>query len=343
VKLFFKTVLGMTTRGLVIAVCAAALYAAMGSAPGGADEASTATASKIAAALANIADLERPGQEGIATVLDGNKYVQCRQMADRTVRCEAGGAMLQPSLRHVLTSAKIDRLGELGWRLDPSFGNYVRVFPNGEPVAHIADGITQALVEVYDASLVHLDVQSDWIAKQRCPPRNGPKQDRAGAIEDPPPFPSGAIRACAYAPPPESGPRPLTGATEELIDIYGARVSGEIGRLRVNLDRELYVIFDTAIGLVQCATENKPPSIYCEAQSADAWPALAAVLTPDHVARLHAVGFSDPGRVPNYWKSYPLDRFDDAAIAREMLALLHDVYGYTGAQKLKILTETSSH
>jgi hypothetical protein len=73
VKLFFKPTLGMTTRG---AACAAALYAAMGSAPGGADEASTATASKIAAALANIADLERPGQEGIATVLDGNKYVQ---------------------------------------------------------------------------------------------------------------------------------------------------------------------------------------------------------------------------------------------------------------------------
>ena len=86
----------MTTRGLVIAACAAALYAAMGSAPGGADEASTATASKIAAALANIADLERPGQEGIATVLDGNKYVQCRQMADRTVRCEDGGAMCNP-------------------------------------------------------------------------------------------------------------------------------------------------------------------------------------------------------------------------------------------------------
>lgn len=166
---------------------------------------------------------------------------------------------MQPSRRHVLTSVKIDRLGELGRRLDPSFGNYVRVFPNGEPVAHIADGITPALVEVYDANLVHLDVQSDWIAKQRCPPCNGPKQDRAGAIEDPPPFPSGAIRACAYAPPPESGPRPLTGATEELIDIFGARVSGEIGRLRVNLDRELYVAFDTGIGFVSAPPRTSRP------------------------------------------------------------------------------------
>jgi hypothetical protein len=332
---------GMTVRALTIAACALGLSTAMAAPPGGADEASAATASKIALALANIANLERPGQQGIATALDGNKYVQCRQMADRTVRCEAGGALLQPSLRHVLTSAKIDRLGELGWRLDPSFGNYVRDFPDGEPVAHIADAVTQALVEVYDANLVHLDVQTDWIAKQACPPRNGPKQDRAGAIEDPPPFPSGAIRACAYVPRPDSGPRPLTGSTDELIDIYGARVAGEIGRLRVNLDRELYVVFDTGIGFVQCATENKPPSIYCEAQSADAWPALAAVLTPDRVARLHSAGFADPGRVPNYSRTYALDEFDDAAIAREMLTLLHDVYGYTGAQKLKILTETS--
>ncbi len=28
-------------------------------------------------------------------------------------------------------------------------------------------------------------------------------------------------------------------------------------------------------------------------------------------------------------------------IAREMLTILHDVYGYTGAQKLKVLTETA--
>jgi hypothetical protein len=35
--------------------------------------------------------LLRPGQDGLATVWDGNKYVQCRLMADRTLRCEAAG------------------------------------------------------------------------------------------------------------------------------------------------------------------------------------------------------------------------------------------------------------
>jgi hypothetical protein len=306
-----------------------------------AEESASATETRVEAALANIAALLRPAQDGLVTVFDGNKYIQCRRPADGTVRCEAGGALLQPSLTHVLTPATIDRLNALGWHLDPSFGNYVRTFPNGEPVGLIAGAIIQALAEGYDADIVHLDVRSDWISSRPCPPRNGRTQNLAGAIEDPPPFPLTAISACAYAPPPDTTPRPLTGSPQELFDIYGARVAGEIQRLRVNLDREVYVVFDSGIGYVQCASETKPPSIYCEAQSADAWPALAAVLTPERVARLHAAGFADPGRAPNYWKSYPLDAADDATIAREMLTILHDVYGYNGAEKLTVLTERS--
>jgi hypothetical protein len=54
---------------------------------------------------------------------------------------------------------------------------------------------------------------------------------------------------------------------------------------------------------------------------------------------LIAAGFADPGRAPNYWKSYPADQFDDAAIARELLTILHEVYGYAGLPKLKVKTE----
>ena len=63
------------------------------------------------------------------------------------------------------------------------------------------------------------------------------------------------------------------------------------------------------------------------------------MLTADRVARLHTAGFADPGRAPNYWKLYPLDQSDDATIAREVLAVLHDVYGYTGLPALKVKTE----
>ena len=41
------------------------------------------TQSLIEATLDNITNLNRPGQDGYATVWDGNKYVQCRRLADR--------------------------------------------------------------------------------------------------------------------------------------------------------------------------------------------------------------------------------------------------------------------
>jgi len=104
-----------------------------------------------------------------------------------------------------------------------------------------------------------------------------------------------AIRPRAYIPPPDLAPRLVSGSVAELIDIYGARIAGEIKRLRINSEREIYVIFDSEIGFFQCSPEPAR-EVYCEAQSADAWPALAAVLTPERVERLHAAGFTDGKR-----------------------------------------------
>ena len=87
------------------------------------------------------------------------------------------------------------------------------------------------------------------------------------------------------------------------------------------------------------AHPNRRPAIYCEAESADSAPVLASVLTPERVVRLHAAGFSDPGRAPNYWRIYRFDEFNDAAIARELLTILYDVYGYNGSPKLTVATE----
>ncbi|WP_244434832.1 hypothetical protein [Afipia sp. P52-10] len=54
---------------------------------------------------------------------------------------------------------------------------------------------------------------------------------------------------------------------------------------------------------------------------------------------MKGAGYADPGRAPNYWKSYPGDTFTNAAIAAELLTILHEVYGYNGAMQLKIETE----
>jgi hypothetical protein len=107
----------------------------------------------------------------------------------------------------------------------------------------------------------------------------------------------------------------------------------------VNLERRIFFVLDTGGGYVQCGPQSSPRAIYCEAQSAESWAVLARILTPDRVARLRAAGFSDPGRAPNYWKTYPVDQFSDTAIANELLTILYDIYGYNGAPKLVFNSE----
>lgn len=318
----------------------AAMLAVLLSAPGSAEVGPPAPIRpRVETALANLTTLTRPGQDGYATIWDGNKYVQCRRMPDQALRCEAAGALMQPSLGRVLGPERIARLTALGWNLDPGFGNYVQAFPAGMPVGEAADRIIQTLGEGYGADLANLEVQTDWLRSEPCPPRNGPSQNLAGMISDDPAMAATAVYGCAYRPEPDRESAALVRAATDLIKVYGARVSGEIQRLRVNVDRRIYVVLDTGGGYVQCAPQSAPPAIYCEAQSAESWPVLARILTPDRVARLHATGFADPGRAPNYWKSYPIAELSDAAIADELLTLLYEVYGYNGVPKLRFATE----
>lgn len=329
----------MSVRGSLQMGWMVLLLALLGAPGSDAAEAPSASQSRVEAALQNIVALDRPGQDGLATVWDGDKYVQCRRMPGHSLRCEAAGALMQPSLRYVLAPEKVARLAALGWRLDPSFGEYAQTFPADAPVSQVASKILQTLAAAYDADVANLEVQSDWVASEPCPPRNGPGQNLAGVINDAPAMAATAIHACAYLPAPDLASQPTTRSTAELIGLYGVRATGEIQRLRVNIDRQVFVVFDTEVGYVQCQPQTSPRAIYCEAQSADSWPALASVLTPERVARLHAAGFADPGRAPNYSKTYLLDAVDDAAIAREVLGVLHDVYGYTGSPKLAMTTE----
>src|SRR4051794_665485 len=78
-------------------------------APIGADLASAAGGS-VEAAIDVIAAPDRTGRINLVTVSDGNKYIQCRLMTDRAIRCEAAGTLMQLSLERVLTP---DRLGQL--------------------------------------------------------------------------------------------------------------------------------------------------------------------------------------------------------------------------------------
>lgn len=292
---------------------------------------------QIDEALQNITALPRPGRVGYATFWDGNRFVQCRRMPSRELRCEAAGSSMQPSLRRLLTPERLGRMAALGWILDPSFGNHVQTFPADMATARIAEQIIRTLTEGYGADTVQIEMQTTWVADIPCPPRAGPSQNLAGSVNDTPEMLATAIRSCSYKP--ESDTMQVAGSAEELVAIHQATAAAEIQRLRLNRTRRVFVVFATGIGYVQCAPETSPSAIYCEAQSAESWPALTSILTPDRVGRLHQAGFTDPGRSPNFSRRYPTSAFTDAAVAREILTILFDVYGYTGASRLEIKTE----
>jgi hypothetical protein len=293
---------------------------------------------RIQTAIENITSLVRPHHVGYATFWDGNKYVQCRRIGDGDLRCEAAGTRMQPSLEHVLTPERLGRLARRGWVFDPQFGNYTQTFAANMPVSQVAEAVLRTLAEAYDAELSGLETGTSWVADLPCPPRNGPSQNLAGIVSDAPEMLATAVLDCSY----EADPilaMPADHSAEALIGLYGARVTGEIQRLRVNVSSSVFVIFDAQIGYVQCMPDALQPAIYCEAQSVESWPALAAVLTPERLSLLQAAGYADPGRTPNHWKNYSLDSFSDAGIAGEILTILHDVYGYTGATELEVLAQ----
>jgi hypothetical protein len=293
---------------------------------------------EVDAAITMIRVLDRPGRIKLATVSDGNKYIQCRLTTDRSIRCEAAGALMQPSLEHVLTPKRLGRLIKRGWARDPSFGNYARTFPPDTSAKAVADEIRATLYQAYGADTENLAVATSSVADAPCPPRNGPSQNLAGIINDSAIMADVAIHACTYTPERQEALGPDSTAAE-LIAVYGPRVALEIQRLRLNIHRRAFSVFETEIGYLQCETQTEPDSFYCEAQSADSWPALTAVLTPQRIARLRAAGYADPGRAPNYSKTYLASNITDAALAAEVLTLLHDVYGYRGVSKLAVKTE----
>lgn len=309
---------------------------------------------RVEEALENILAVDRPGQVGYATVWDGNKFIQCHFQDDLTLRCEAAGARMQPSLANVLNPVRVASLTSLGWRPEPHFGGYVIAFPVLTPRHEAADRILRTLVEGYDAHLDQLDVETDWIADQPCPPRNGPGQNLAGMVNDAPAMRSVALTACDYNPRRTQTPAPQpvqslaasaaasapAATLNEDVEREAHRVFAEVQRLRINRHREVFTIFDTGAGYIQCRPDADRPTLDCEAQSAYNWPALARVLTPERIARLHAAGYQDPGRSPNYSRAYPADRSEDDHIADQILHVLQDVYGYSGTTRLTVSTES---
>ncbi|MGN6571742.1 MAG: TY-Chap domain-containing protein, partial [Pseudolabrys sp.] len=169
--------------GLVFLVAVAAANASDAAEP--ASKQAPAIA-RIDTALNDITTISRPGRIGYATIHDGDKYVQCRRLADGAMRCEAAGSAMQPSLAAVLTPAHTRALAALGWRPDPAFGNFVRAFPADMPTKEIAAHIVRTLADAYRSDPEDLERATAWVEDVPCPPRNAAGQSLAGLVNDDP-------------------------------------------------------------------------------------------------------------------------------------------------------------
>lgn len=294
---------------------------------------------------------QRPKQDGILTINDNTLYVQCLNRAGMDVwRCEAAGLEGEPWLRNILTVERQEKLIALGYNPEKSFGNFVRIFPRSTPPSVLARNILDVMTQIYGADADDIAALSDWLPSQPCHPRIMAGHDRGGSI---------AARHWGFAQDISQGCRIVQNTNGMNYDDPHAVVPGSPPEGEVDLDarynaaivtqikrleggqKHIWAIFEAGAPYVQCELDPDDHAIYCEAASGDAVGApLERILTPARRQKLLDAGFEPPGKVMNFRRLYPLDRYDDAAIAHALLTVLHDAYGYGGAPGLVLKTET---
>jgi len=313
--------------------------------------AAQATSAIIVKGIQKILVPQRPKQDGILTVKENTLYVQCLNRAEADVwRCEAAGLEGEPWLRNVLTEERQEKLIALGFKPDKSFGNFVRIFPRSTRPSVLARTLLDVMTQIYGADADGIDALTDWLPAQPCHPRIMAGHDRGGSIAAHHwGFAQDISKGCQiventngmnYDDPNAVVPGAPPGGEIDLDARYSAAIVAQIKRLEGG-QKHIWAIFDTGLPYVQCELDPDDHAIYCEAASDDAVGApLARILTPARRQNLLDAGFEPPGKVMNFARIYPLDRYDETAIAHALLAVLHDAYGYGGAPEIILTTET---
>jgi hypothetical protein len=136
----------------------------------------------------------------------------------------------------------------------------------------------------------------------------------------------------------------MLGSTgEDLDERYLPAMTAGLRRLElIGKTEGFYVIYIAGPAYAQCQFDVDGKQFYCEASSAEAGgKPIERILTPERRAKLAEAGFEPPGRVMNYSRLYPRSQYDAAAVAKALLHVLIDSYGYQGAPEMTVKTELS--
>jgi hypothetical protein len=321
---------------------------------GGSALAEPARRAEIAQGVAAVLLAENDKTDGILTVAEGNLYVQCLDSHFLPEwRCESAGIEGQPWLQHVLTSDARAKLAALGFAPDPETGNFVALLPKATAPEALAGTILQVLTEVYGARPEEIGVKAEKLRSARCHRRIKAGHDLGRAIltrivgfkQDAeknckPKSRSAEMEAAADDDTDESRPAPVAAPGIDVDARYLTPMAAELERLRA-AGPHAYVIFAAEPAYVQCKHDAEGKRMYCEAASADAvGKQVARILTPERQAKLIAAGFAPPGRVMNYSRFYSDAEYNTPLLAKALLRVLRQAYGYQGTPAMTVSTET---
>jgi len=289
-------------------------------------------------------------RDGVLTVSDGNLFVQCLNSQYLPAwRCDAAGFEGEPWLRHVLTAARQERLIALGFRPDKETGNFVAFLPKATPPDALEERILLVLRDAYGVRPDDITVRAEQVKSGLCHRRIKPNADLGGSILTPRwGFAKDAAKDCRTVSGADALNRddpaavlPDVGGID-LDALYVRPMTAELQRLEtVGKGHDAYVIFDATPAYVQCMHDRDGDRMYCEAASDDAvGKPVERILTPERKAKLIEAGFEPPGKVMNYRRFYPRAQYDMEAVAKALIDVLRQAYGYRGAPAMTVATET---
>ena len=318
--------------------------------------AASAPTAQIVKGVQQVLVPERPATDGVLTLADGNFYLQClNQPRNSFWQCESAGLKGQSWLHYALTPARQKQLNALGFRVEPSIGNFVSRIPRKTSPEALAALLLRVLAEGYGVPADEILVYTDWLPSVPCHTRMGADANNGGSILTPSwGYMKDAVDGCSLtkvpiptdlpAPAPASPPSKAPPASLAALDKrYAGAIAKQLYRLRNGTEeQDIWVIFVAGVPYIQCQYDHDGRQLYCEAASVDAiGPELAPYLTSEGQRLLVRAGYHEPGRAMNYWRYYPSNKYTLVETAESILAVFYQAYGYRGAAAITLVTEAS--
>ena len=139
-----------------------------------------ATHDKIEGAVANMLTLDRPESIGLVTLT--TETSSCNAVARTIAHPLRGRRLVAPAVARADPTGAGSRRSRRSAGRSTQLRQLCRDFPADAPAKRLATEIEMALSEGYAVDPESIEVRTDWVKKEPCPPRVARSLDLAGSI-----------------------------------------------------------------------------------------------------------------------------------------------------------------